>query len=104
MSYLRVLCLLQILQYSSGGNHSALQVVYTKSLQCLYTKVLMQFLTCRLVGKHPVVHLESKEAVAKETVKLLLLSAVIQHLFRLEVRQQLLNIIVSALSCKILAS
>ena len=55
MSYLRVLCLLQVLQDSTSSYHTTLQMIYAKAFQVLHTEMLQQLLTSRLIRKHPVV-------------------------------------------------
>ena len=75
-----MLCLLQILQNGTSGNHTALQVLHTKAFQVLYAEVLQQLLTRRLVGIHPVVQLKREELRAKLLVEILLATTLEEHL------------------------
>ena len=104
MPYLRVLCLLQILQDGPRSNHAALQMIYAKALQVLYAEVLQQLLTRCLVSIYPVVELEGKEAVAKLLFEVLLTTPFEEHFLGLKVTQKLLHIVSCTLACQELAS
>ena len=75
-----------------------MQMIYAESLQVLHLEMLQQFLFGRLVGKHPVVQLKGKELRSEIAFKVVLTRSVKQYLLRLEVAQQLLHIVVSALT------
>ena len=85
MAYLRVLCLLQILQNGTCGNHTTLQMLHTKALQVFYTEMFQQLLTCRLVRIYPVVQLKREELRAKFQFKILLATTLEEHLLWREV-------------------
>ena len=89
MAYLRMLRLFEILQDSPCGNHTIHQMIHTKAFQVLHIKVAQQFLLRSLFRKHPVVELESKVFCTKVTF---------------EFPQELLHIILCALTCQKLTS
>ena len=100
MSYLSVLCLLEILQNGTCSDNTRLQMIYTKAFQVLYVKVLQQFLLTCLIGKHPIIQLERKVFSTKVALKILFAITVVKHLFGRKVAQQFLYIIGSSLTCQ----
>ena len=100
MPYLCVLRLFQILQDGTCSDDAALQMVHAKALQVLYSEVLQELLTGRLIRIHPVIELERKEAVAELLFKVLLLAAFKEYLLGQEIAQQLLHIVGCSLACQ----
>ena len=98
MCYLRMQRLLQILQDGTSSNNTTLQVIDAKTLQRLHVEMLVQLLMRRLLSKYPVVKFEGDEAIAKVTFEVMLATPIVEHLLRLEVTYQFLNIVVSPLA------
>ena len=55
MADVRVLGNLQVLHDGTCRHDAALQVLHAETLQALGTKMFQEFLSGRLLGKHPVV-------------------------------------------------
>ena len=98
VGYLRVLCLLKVLQDGPGGNHAVLQVIHAEALHILHAEVLQQLRLGRLLGEHPVVELKGEVLVAELLLKVFLAVAVVQYLLGREVAEQLLHVVAGALA------
>ena len=98
-----VLRLLQIVEDGAGSDDSAAQVLHTEALEALHIEVLQQLLHRALLGKHPVVHLEGDVARAEIAFKVLAAVALVEHLLRLEIAQQLLHVVVGSLANEVFA-
>ena len=97
MTILQMLCGVEIVQDSTCCYHAFRQLLYAKSLQVLYLKLLGQSIHRRVVGHHPVVQLEGEIFATKSRFKHLLLSSQIQYLLRRKIDQQFVNIVACAL-------
>ena len=95
---IRVLRQLQILHDGTRGDDAFLEMLYAEAFQRLGTEMLQQLLPGVLLREHPVVELEDRELRAEILFKLLALRLVVEHLFRREVANELLHIVVGALS------
>ena len=91
---------LQILQDSPAGDNAVMKVLYTEAFQTLHLEMVKQFLHSCLFGEYPVFQEEVKEAVTEKTLEVSFPATFYQHLFRLEVVQQLLHIVVGTLTGK----
>ena len=98
MGYLCVQRLLQVLQDGSSSYDATLQVVDTKALHRLDVEVLVELLVSRLLREHPVVHLVGAQTGAEVACKVNLAPSVVEHLLGLEVANELLHVVVSALA------
>ena len=91
------MCMLRnfkILQYGSACHDAVFQMVYAESFQVLYAEMLLQFLSCCLLVEHPFVEFEHTMFCAEESLEVCFLASFKEHLLRLEVGNQLLNIVV----------
>ena len=97
---LRMLSYLEILHDGTTCDDTILEMLHTKTLQRLGLEMPQQFLASCLFCKHPVVQFESTVFGTESLLESRLHSAVIKHLFRLEVGHQLLHIVGGSLSCQ----
>ena len=97
------LCVLgyfEVLHDGACSHNSALNMLYTEAFKCFCSEVFEQFLTCRLFGKHPVVHFKNAMFGAEILLEFLFMTAFVQHFFGRKVTQQLLNIVECTLCSK----
>ena len=97
---MRVLRLLQIIEYGTRSDYAVGQMIYSKSFQRFRSEMFQEFLSCTLFCKHPLVHLECDVTATEPSFILLSFVTIIQHLFRRETSQQFINIIISAFACQ----
>ena len=89
---------LQVLQNSTTGDDTIMQVLYAEAFQTLHLEMTEQFLACGLLGEYPVFQEEVEETVTEITLKVVLPTPLYQHLLRLEVVEELLYVVVGALT------
>ena len=100
MTYVGMLGLFEVVEDGSGSYKTALQVVHSETLHVLHSEMLQQFLFRGFIGKNPVFQFVSVILRTEITLKYILLSTLIEHLFRREVGKEFFDIISSTLGSK----
>ncbi len=98
MSQFGMLSHLQILQYHTCSHHASLDMLNPVALHVLYAKESQHTVTSRCFVESPVLQLESGKFVVERRQEHLLPSSFVQHLLRLEIRQQPVDILHTALA------
>ena len=71
-----VLRYLKILHNSSRSNNAILQVINTKALQTLCTKMLKQFLACSIICENPVIKFKGTEFITEIFLEIVFFSSI----------------------------
>ena len=99
MSYLVMLCHIQILENCSRSDDTVFQLFYSKSLQILGFEVLQQFFAGGSFCKNPVIQFECEEFVAEISFEHWFFTPFEQNLFRAEIIQKFVYIISRTFGC-----
>ena len=91
---------LKVLHDGSRGHNAVVQMVDTETFQRLCAEMLQKFLARRLLRENPVVELKSTELCTEKTFEIGFAGPVVEHLLRLEVANELLDVVVCALTGK----
>ena len=103
MCNLRVERLFQVLQNGTSGNDTTLKVVDAEPFQRPHLEVLEEFLVGCLFSKHPVVEFEGTESGAEIAFEVMASLSVVEHLLRLEVANEFLDVVVGAFTDEVFA-
>src|SRR5574344_1636996 len=100
MSYICMLCYFQILHDRTRRDYTLMKMIYAETFQVLCPEMRIQLLARVLFRKYPVIHFEHTIMRTEILLKRRLILSVIQYFLWREIAQQLIHIIISALSCE----